>query len=208
LTLVLAMIVGAGSLAGVLVAFRGGTSASSVAPSTEKTLNSINASLQAEHAPKPWLYDPAGSGVSMTLAEAATVLPFSPVAPPAGVGPSAMLIVSDPNTVDKQDRGIAWLYQDASGPFAVIERTAEKTEQDLEAAVTCQPGELGCSTEGWSLGKLSGGQTALVIDGNMAVSVDWLQNSIEFLVVGPASSFSLDQAMSIANEMQTAATGP
>ncbi len=165
------------------------------------------ASRLAAMAPKPWEYDPADGGLPMTVDQATPILPFSPIVPPNDVGNSPTLIAADPNIWDKPDRDIAWLYQDAQGPFAVIEHVAKKTEQQLEAAATCQPGETGCSTEGWSLGKLSGGHTALVIDASTAVSVDWLQGSVEFLVIGPGDSFKVDQAMSIANEMEAAA-GP
>ncbi len=164
------------------------------------------ASIRDAMAPKPWEYDPADGGLPMTLAEATSILPFSPIVPPADVGASPSLIASDPDRFkNEQDRGIAWLYQDAAGPFAVIEGLAHMTEQQLEAAATCQPGETGCSTEGWSLGTLSGGHTALVIDGNMATSVDWLQNSVQYLVIGPADSFTPEHAMTIANEMEAAA---
>ena len=141
----------------------------------------------------------------MTLADATSILPFSPIVPPDGVGQSPTLIASDPDRSDKKDRGIAWLYQESTGPFGVIEHLATETEQQLEAAATCQPGETGCSTVGWSLGRLSGRHTALVIDGSAATSVSWLQNSVGFLVVGSADSFTPDHAMRIANEMEATA---
>ncbi len=163
------------------------------------------ASMQDAMAPKPWEYDPADGGLPMTLAEATHILPFSPIVPPNDVGTSPSPIASDPDRSEKQDRDIAWLYQAPAGPFAVIEHLAHMTEQQLEELATCQPGETGCSTVGWSLGTLSGGHTALVIDGSTATSVTWLQSSLEFRVVGPADRFTPDHAMSIANEMEAAA---
>jgi len=156
--------------------------------------------------PNVWESDPELGRVPMTLAEATSSLPFAPIVPPEEVGASPTLTASDPDRFPKKDRGLAWLYKDAAGPFAVIEGVAgEGAEQLLEKAATCQPGETGCSTVGWSLGTLPGGHTALVINGSAATSVAWVQGPVEFLVIGPAESFSPAQAMSIANEMEAAA---
>src|SRR6266516_3848936 len=119
-----------------------GTSGQTPPPRHEKTLvqvaePSANASMEAAMAPKPWEApaqggDPVLGGVPMTLGEATPILPFSPVVPPADVGQSPTLIASDPDRADKKDRGIAWLYQESTGPFGVIESAAELTEQQLE----------------------------------------------------------------------------
>jgi hypothetical protein len=79
------------------------------------------------------------------------------------------------------------------------------TQDQLEQLASCQPGETGCNTEGWSLVTIRGGISGLLINApperSVATSVTGLEDSMEFVVMGPRDRLTGDQAIHIANRV-------
>jgi hypothetical protein len=79
------------------------------------------------------------------------------------------------------------------------------TQDQLEQLATCQPGETGCSTEGWSLRPIRRGITGLVIyapeNMSVATSVMWLEDGIQYTLMGHRSTMTAARAIAIADQI-------
>ncbi len=132
---------------------------------------------------------------------------FDPIVAPGALGSLEQLLVTDPTVAPEETRVVALVYvePETSDPFYVTEAISHITQADLELLSSCQPGEVGCDTRGWSLRSLHDGIQALVIDGqvatSIATSVTWIRDGINFEVTGPKDTFTLDEAMAVANSM-------
>ena len=91
------------------------------------------------------------------------------------------------------------------GDYFVREMVPTMTQEQLEQLATCQPGEAGCSTEGWSLQTIRGGISALVIYApesvTVATSVTWLEDGVQFTLMAPRSTLSDEGAIALANKV-------
>ncbi len=138
-----------------------------------------------------------------SLASAESDLAFTPVVP-AGLGDSAAISENDPSETPKSDRSLAFVYDDLKygGTYFVEESIPTLTQNHLEDLATCQPGETGCSTKGWSLVTIRDGVTALLIyaprEVSEATSLTWIENDIMFVVMGPRDSLTDSNALAIA----------
>ena len=132
-------------------------------------------------------------------------LAFTPKVP-ADLGNYVSISASDPSSTDRPDRVLAWVYNDATyGQFFVEELLPTETQNQLETSVSCQPGEVGCDTTGSSLVTIRGGVTALLIyappDWSVATALVWLEGGLEYIVMGPRSSLTDHQVLSIAKNV-------
>jgi hypothetical protein len=147
--------------------------------------------------------NPLGT-IATSLHGARSGLAFDPEVPNLGA-PEAISIL-DPEHLDRTDRSIAFVYADPEiGDYYVQEGVPTMTQEQLEQLATCQPGETGCSTEGWSLQPIRNGIRALVIYApesiSVATSVMWLEDGIRFTLMAPRSTMSADRAVAIADRI-------
>ena len=136
-------------------------------------------------------------------AAAAADLSFSPVVPSFD-GPPVATFVSDPAQFPADKRAIVWVFKSSSyGQYAVEEMPPTMTQQELEQLATCQVGETGCDTTGWTLVDLNDGTTALEIfaptSRSVVTSATWLRGGIQYIVEGPRASLTASQALAISN---------
>ena len=136
---------------------------------------------------------------------AARHLPFPP-RQPEGLGKPVRIEITDPRTTPRADREVAYVFHDVTyGTFFVRESATTMTQDQLQQLASCQPGETGCNTEGWSLVTIRGGITGLLIyappERSVATSVTWLEDSVEFVVMGPRDRLMGDQAIHVANRV-------
>lgn len=88
----------------------------------------------------------------------------------------------------------------AKGPHHLVcSRCVWATQAELESLAGCDP-LAGCEGE-WSLVRIRNDITALLIEGDIANSIVWLEDDIRFDVVGPAETFSADEAIEVANQV-------
>jgi hypothetical protein len=144
-----------------------------------------------------------------SVAEAASDVAFQPVAPPSLGAPTALAL--DPESGNEQltraDAQLTIAYADvANGPFWLVERASGATTTDTLAGYAQECDSRRCYGT-WTMESLDGGNQGLLIEGptGSTTAVVWVQNGVYFNVVGPADSFSADQATSVANAVIAAA---
>lgn len=147
---------------------------------------------------------PLGTEAASSAA-AARHLPLQP-RQPVGLGKPVRIVITDPRTTPRRDRAVAYVFHDPGyGRFFVRESASTVTQDQLEQLASCQPGETGCSTEGWALVTIRGGITGLLIyappERSVATSITWLEDGVEYVVMGPRDSLTGDQAIHIANSV-------
>jgi hypothetical protein len=147
--------------------------------------------------------NPLGT-LATSFHEARSGLAFDPHVPDLGT-PEAISIL-DPDHVEKKDLSIAFVYVDPEiGEYYVHESLPTMTQDQLEQLATCQPGETGCSTEGWSMQPIRSGIGALVIYASesvsVATSVMWLEDGIQYTLMGPRSTMTAARAIAIADQI-------
>ncbi len=131
---------------------------------------------------------------------------FDPTFP--NLGTPQAISTNDPQSVhvQRKDRSIAFVYADPEiGEYYVLEDLPTMTQDQLEQLVDCQPGEVGCSTEGWSLQPIRTGITALVIYApqslSVATSVTWLEGEVQYTLMGPRPTMAEETAIEIADRI-------
>jgi hypothetical protein len=147
--------------------------------------------------------NPLGT-LATSFHEARSGLAFDPHVPDLGT-PEAISIL-DPDSAGRLERSIAFVYSDAElGEYYVHESLPTMTQDQLEQLATCQPGETGCSTEGWSLKPIRSGITGLVIYApesvSVATSIMWLEDGIQYTLMGPRSTMTGAHAIAIADQI-------
>jgi hypothetical protein len=146
-----------------------------------------SASVRPDFPPISWK-DPLGYRPD-SLSSAEADLALTPVVP-ADLGDPAAISETDPSQTPKGDRALAFVYDDPKygGRYYVEESVPTLTQKHLEDLATCQPGETGCSTKGWSLVAIRHGLTALLIyapsEVSEATSLMWIENGVMFIVMG------------------------
>ncbi|MEO8291637.1 MAG: hypothetical protein ABI635_00745 [Actinomycetota bacterium] len=172
--------------------------------------------------------EPLGPGATEIASEDGAELAFDPISPD-GIGDANGIFVTAADEQTKlSERQIAWAFDIArfGGPLFVQEElvAGEAAQRELTGMGTASPGcttvapteespgELHCINEGFSLGKLSDGTEALLVEGPQATSVTWLEvatgvddssevlgPAVMVMVVGPSLSFTTDRAIEAAN---------
>jgi hypothetical protein len=136
------------------------------------------------------------------LSSAATQLPFTPVTP-AGLGSPSIIEINDPAKVAYVVRGLAFIYHDSRyGQFVVIESKATITQATLEGyASQCSPA-AGCKALA-SVVIIRGQVRALLLSGPApsATSVTWLTGGLKIIVIGPSATFTVNDALSAAEQV-------
>jgi hypothetical protein len=139
--------------------------------------------------------------VVVDAAAAAPLLPFSPVTPSSKMGVPIKVVTTDPHRIDQSERSIVWLFNDpAGGVFWVAEGLTQVSQSQLEKEATGCDHSSGCEGE-WSVTHIRNGVTALLISGPTATSVTWLDDGVRYDVLGPAQTFSPDDAVAEANDV-------
>jgi hypothetical protein len=184
---------------GTLVFTAGARSRNGAAANATRT-GTDSATVRPDFPPISW-NDPHGYRPD-SLSSAEADLAFAPVIPELG-DPSA-ISETNPSQTPKADRALAFVYDDPKygGRFYVEELVPTLTQEHLEELATCQPGETGCSTMGWSLFTIRDGVTALLIyapsEVSEATSLMWIENGIMFIVMGPSNSSTDSDALAVA----------
>jgi hypothetical protein len=147
--------------------------------------------------------NPLGT-LATSFQEARSGLAFDPQVP--DLGTPETISIFDPDAVGRRERSIAFVYTDPEiGEYYVLERLPTMTQDQLEQLATCQPGETGCSTEGWSLRSIRSGFTGLVIyapeNMSVATSVMWLEDGIQYTLMGHRSTMTAERAITIADQI-------
>jgi hypothetical protein len=185
-----AIIVSAVALVACAKAGRGPAAGTTPTPADESP--SIEAGL-----PIDW-NNPIVLGVEVASTDAlAEVVSFTPIL--SSRGEPLRVLVNDPESFDKADRGFAAQYVTADkGTYWLLEEPTDMTQKDLEGIPSqCDP-KQGCQGT-WELASLDDGTTGLLIDGPASVGVVWLHDGIYFDVIGPPGDFSRDEAIAEAN---------
>jgi hypothetical protein len=185
---------GATIAVGAVVAFVGCANAS---PDGDAGAGKETPTVVGDHAVN-W-DDPIVLGVPMASTDALSEsLSFQAVIP-TPLGDPLSVMVNDPASFTRADRGFAVQYQTADkGRFWLMEEPSDMTQKDLEAIpAQCDPAQ-GCQGS-WSLTTLNDGTVGLVIDGPASVGVVWLRDGIYIDVMGPSGSFTTDEAVKMAN---------
>jgi hypothetical protein len=148
-----------------------------------------------EGIPLNWLA-PSGYVKVANLEEAREHLPFDPN--PGAIGEPDSWFVSD-SALPLDERGLILLFSDTSGePFWVIESSSPMQQEDLvHRALDCVP-EVGCSSKNTMI-TIRGDVQALLVEGKVENSVTWLAEGLVFYVLGPATTFSSDEAIQTAD---------
>ena len=131
-----------------------------------------------------------------TVSAADTDLAF-PLKMPTAIGSSPSIFVSNPVDYPQEVREAALVFSTSSfGSFDILERVSDQTQSELESLT--EHNSDGGSTK-FTLVTLDDGTEAVLETGNTATSVEWLDGPAEIVVVGPAATFTPDQAMAVAN---------
>jgi len=159
-----------------------------------------------ETPPPPDWTDPLLNGLKIDSSSEADV-PFDPVDPPPEVGQVQLIEATDPAKLPSESRGIAWVLDDGPLVFDLAETVPTMSQAQLEQLATCQPGETGCSTVGWSLVDIGTGVPALLIEATSselpgsATSITWLDGDVLFEILGPVQGLSADSAVAKATAL-------
>lgn len=134
-----------------------------------------------------------------SVQEAAKHVDFPPPTP-RGLGDPRRVFVTHPDSAGRGDRVISFEYDHPDfGRFQVIQSISETNEAELTSiAARCLP-ETGCEAQA-SVEVLNGGTVALLLQGPTATSITWLRGRVRFDVIGPAGSFTAQDARGVAKQ--------
>ena len=98
---------------------------------------------------------------------------------------------------DRENQAVALVYElPAFGRFVLIEGPTALTQAGLEGiAASCQSG---CATT-LAIEPLRDGTRAMLIDGEVSKGYMWIRNGVRFNLFGPADTFSITRARTVAN---------
>lgn len=137
-----------------------------------------------------------------SVQEAQGAVAFKPVAPPAIGKPLSVFVNAD--ETDRAQQALALIFQHPKfGRFMLVELPNVGSPADLAAVVAnCTPATP-CVSE-WSLVRLNDGAEAALKVGSPAVpfettGVIWMRGNVAFQLLGPATSFTPETALAIAN---------
>jgi hypothetical protein len=145
---------------------------------------------------------PFVDGVAVGVGDASSVAGFAAVLPKH----SGSLIASYVHSSDTspEDQAIGLVYDNGTSRFDVIEDTTKMTQTDLASLAGCDH-SLGC-VGAWTMVQLQDGTQALEIAGPQTNGLIWLHGDRRFDVFGPATSFSVEAAVSASNDVESSTT--
>lgn len=134
-----------------------------------------------------------------SIAEAASYVGFSPLAP--RIGDPDAIYVSDPATMAADEPLVILVYlRHIAAPFWIEQMPTGPNWRDNfdELVAQCQPPE--CQSK-LSVVTIRGGTRALFIDDGDISLILWREGDVEVRVKGPSSSFNTETAVEIANSV-------
>jgi len=144
-------------------------------------------------------------GVTTSPAEAPSLV-IVDVIVPTTLGGLSRMVVTATEAAPPELRVLGLVYDDEKfGRYWILERVNEMTQEELESWLVCDAKE-GCEGT-WTLAKLPDGIRGVLIEGPLATSVVWLDGKTRFDVIGPASTFSAESAMTVADKVVNSSTG-
>jgi hypothetical protein len=159
-----------------------------------------------DQSPFDWEH-PLPGGVQVgTLAEAAEVLPFTPLEPKLGT-PTEILVM-DPTGYATEDMALGLVYDDKSrGRYIVLEESAKVSQADLEglADITPAPGTTpNPDLSTFRLVTIRDTVTGVfaarnVPRGDHPAVIEWLDGGINILIMGPEGTYTEDILVALAN---------
>jgi hypothetical protein len=179
------------------------------------------------HAPAPasTLWDePLGDEGVKIASPSASEAGFRPDIPDVAAEPAA-IFSTNPGRAPVTHRAIAWAFSHPSyGQFIITEDARDATQPELEEPALHAPGceapdangDVRCYGSGFSIATIRGGTRALVSAGDTVTAVTFFEpldskNASDFAtyrhpvltvtVMGPAASFSVDEAIAIAEKI-------
>jgi hypothetical protein len=148
---------------------------------------------------------PLGPGATQypSVAAAASQLTFQPIMSIDLGSPFAVLVGAG---ADASTPNLAIEFgASASNRFLITEAPSQTTQAALESLAACDASQ-GC--EGTrSLIALADGTNGLVVTGPSSNGILWLQSGLLMDVFGPPDSFSVSQAVSVANSLSSVPPG-
>lgn len=131
--------------------------------------------------------------------EAGNHLDFPPPTP-RGLGQPDQVLVTHPDSALRTDRIISLEYTHPDfGHFLVLQSVSQTNEAELSnIAARCLP-ETGCEAKA-SVEVLGQNNIALLLEGPTTTSIIWIRGRVRFDVVGPADSFTAEDARGVANQ--------
>jgi hypothetical protein len=135
---------------------------------------------------------------SVTLATAASLLAFTPVAPQGVSAPTVVYVNREP----LPRRSVELQFNDPTyGVFRLDESPAQVTQAQLLAEATC-PAETTCPSA-LSIASLTAGVQGLSISGSTSTGLMWIQGGVVYDAYGPPKTFSTKDAVAIADQILT-----
>lgn len=113
--------------------------------------------------------------------------------------------ITKPVATEPELRGLGYvLDHDKYGRFRIVEMISQIGEKDLLELGECRlEDRTECSPS--SIVTLDSGTAAVLIEGSVSSYVTWLQGEVQFDVLGPAETFSPEEALSVANSVSPTA---
>jgi hypothetical protein len=153
-------------------------------------------------------------------------LAFEPTVPDI-LGTAEQIIATSPIHAPASDREIAWIYDDPTySRFAIIERLVDQSATLAEYNALASTSEGCTSLSGGSrvechygkrsMVKVRDGVSAFLLEGDVTTALHWLEPvdpsnktaferyedpAVEVVVLGPAGTFTSDNAMEVANKV-------
>ncbi len=111
-------------------------------------------------------------------------------------------ITLDGICVPRANRTLAFVFNDSRGRFLVLQRAAgQRTEESLTGLLAYNsPTNL----TKLSTTSIRGNITALLIQAGgpgQANSIEWIEGGVDYVILGPMETFSLELAEQLANEL-------
>ncbi|MFN2590486.1 MAG: hypothetical protein ABR518_06925 [Actinomycetota bacterium] len=178
--------------------------------SGEETPVTTGGSAVQRAAPQPqidWEHPLGPDGVPLQSSVSSHV-PFETKDPPPSIGEVQAIFERNPDTTPSESREIVWVIQGSASIFNLVERATEESQSQLADLAVCHPEEVGCDVSGWSLVVIGSSGPALLIDGRKTAtpgptSVTWIDDNVEYVVVGPSETFTAETAQAVAGDTAT-----
>ena len=155
--------------------------------------------------PIPWNKSVIVNGVPTTASDAAKSLAFTPVVPQS-LGEPTKTLMTAPESGPVETRAFALQYQDPNlGLFWIAETVSTTSQQELENTANNCTAAAGCEAS-LSVQTLSDGKRVLLNEGPGSTYLEMLNSGDRFSVLGPPDTFTRDDALKVAEAVESAAT--
>jgi hypothetical protein len=151
---------------------------------------------ETEFAPPPMDWDEMiVNGRASTVEEARDAMAFRVIVPSL-VGVPDRIVITDPESGPPRFRLVGFVFEDpVIGRFWIIEALSQTTQEELESLAGC----TGCEGS-WSAVQLPRYNRGLLIEGDIATSIIWLDSGRRFEAVGPSGVFDGPAAIDVASK--------